>query len=424
MTPSDAWNTRPILTHVRDFARARRVGPTAMLGSLLLRAIAATDPNLVLPAIVGDVASLNMCLALVGPSGHGKGATESAARAATNIYEVDEYPIGSGEGLARTFATNADGEQSTRRAIFTASEVDGLAAIGARSGSTIMATIRQLYSGESIGAANSQKHTRLIVERHSYRACLSIGVQPEAAEPLLGDQRGTAQRMLWLPVGDPQAPEIKPPEPDRFQIARRELQPTERKVLRLPAEAVRDMEDHQLAKLRGEDVDPLDGHRMLTTAKIAAGFMLLDGRIHAVNVEDWHLAKGLMASSDATRRRIQSVTVEAARRANRARALAAADREDVIANRRVERAAKGVIARLGKQVGPTSRSELRRGLRSDLRPEFDAALALLLDRQQIVETTKGVVHVDSLSHPDNRSSEGVDNLSTWTTQTTKQRTPQ
>lgn len=406
---TDIWHSRPVLTHTLNFARARRVGPTAMLGSLLVRAIASTDPNLVLPPVVGDFASLNVCFAFVGPSGHGKGATEAAARAATDIPQMPELPIGSGEGLARTFAANDQGEQADRRAIFTASEVDGLAAIGSRTGSTLMATIRQLYSGEAIGAANAQKHTRLIVPRHGYRACLTVGVQPEAAAPLLADERGTAQRMVWLPVGDPDAPDTKPDEPAPFTIARHLTPVDDYTVLALPDEAVRAMEDHHLAKLRGEDVDPLDGHRMLTQAKVAAGFMILDGRTGRVTVEDWNLATRIMAISDQTRRRLSQVAVDNARKANRARAHATAERDETIMNSRVDRAANGILARLKKAGAPVRRSELRRSLRSDLRPEAETAFVRLIDANLIAPINEHeVVHVDTLSTSNNSRSEHVD----------------
>ena len=86
MTDADEfWNSRPVLDHILAFARARMVGPWALLGSLILRANASLDPNVVLPPTIGGVASLNTFVAFVGRSGHGKGATEAAARDATIV---------------------------------------------------------------------------------------------------------------------------------------------------------------------------------------------------------------------------------------------------------------------------------------------------------------------------------------------------
>ena len=111
----------------------------------------------------------------------------------------------------------------------------------------------------------------------------TIGAQPERCGPLIGDTAGTAQRMWWVPTADPDAPDIRPSEPDRWNIPRTLVPADRRTVLALPSEAVSAMDSHQLAKLRGDDdIDPLDGHTMLTRARIAAGLMVLDGRMYEV----------------------------------------------------------------------------------------------------------------------------------------------
>lgn len=410
----DVWESRPVLRHIRDTAHARRVGPLSLLGTVLLRAVAATEPDVVLPPVVGGYASLNLILAAVGRSGAGKGSTDAAARETTTLPLTEELPLGSGEGVARTFApppTGKDGEpirERTTRAIFTAAEVDTVAAVSSRQGSTLLPTIRSMWSGEALGAANAQAHTRVSVPAHSYRACLTIGVQPEAAGPLLTDTRGTAQRIVWLPVGDPDAPDVAPRCPEPFSV-RRHLPPVDgRLVLELPAVAEEAMHEHRLAVLRGEDVDPLDGHRMLTRAKLAAGFMILDGRLGEITAQDWELAGWLLRASDRTRADIERELAEARLRANTAKAHAAAERDDAVGERRVQRAASGIVARLTRTPAPITRSELRRSLRSDLRPEADAAFTLLLDAGTITETKTGVVHVDTLSTCDNPRSDIVD----------------
>ncbi|SCC02687.1 MULTISPECIES: hypothetical protein [unclassified Gordonia (in: high G+C Gram-positive bacteria)] len=379
------WESRPVLTHILAFARARMVGPWALLGSLILRANGSLDPTVVLPPTIGGVASLNTFVAFVGRSGHGKGATEAAARDATNLPLLPELPVGSGEGLARTFAVDGDGHRDTNRAMFTASEVDGLAALGSRQGATIMSALRQLYSGESIGGANAQKHTRLIVPAHSYRAVLSVGVQPERAAPLLSDLAGTAQRFLWLPVADPDAPDIRPAEPERWTVSRT-LVPADREVrLTLPTEAVQAMEEHHLRKLRDDpDINPLDGHQMLTRAKVAAAMMVLDGRMHTITVEDWDLAGVLMRVSDHTRARIEREAQAVARKVNEARALAAADRDEVIAARKVQRARAAILRWLEKD-GELATRDLRMRARSDWRDALTPALTELVSEGAVVE---------------------------------------
>src|SRR5690606_20898079 len=104
-TPApDFWRARPALTHILEFARARRAGPWAVLGVVLARVVAATEPNIVLPPVVGSAKSTNMFVALVGPSGGGKGAAEGAAADAVEFIGsnsvpvlIEEFPVGSGE---------------------------------------------------------------------------------------------------------------------------------------------------------------------------------------------------------------------------------------------------------------------------------------------------------------------------------------
>lgn len=416
-----------------------------MLASLTARAIASLDPNVVLPPTIGGFASLNLAVVYVGPSGFGKGATEAAARDATNLPSVPELPIGSGEGLARTFAANKEGQQEIRSAIFTASEIDGLAALGARSGATVMAVLRQAISGESIGSANAQSHTRVIVPAHGYRAVFTIGAQPERCGPLIGDTAGTAQRMWWVPTADPDAPDDRPAEPHRWTVPRTLVAADRRTILALPREATAAMDAHQLAKLRGEDgVNPLDGHAQLTRARIAAGLMVLDGRMHSISLEDWELAGILMHESDRVRARIAATLAESARKANRAKAHASAERDEVVAERRVQRAASGILARLDRIEGAVPRRALYRALRSDLRPDFAPALDRLLAAGSVRETDGGIEscgqpvhivhsrsevvsacphdestcphddtqcgHVDSTVDAENRRSDGVDSV--------------
>ncbi len=68
------WQERPVLEHLLTFARARMVSPWALLGVSLVRILAVVPPHVVLPALIGSHASLNTYVALVGPSGGGKGA--------------------------------------------------------------------------------------------------------------------------------------------------------------------------------------------------------------------------------------------------------------------------------------------------------------------------------------------------------------
>ncbi|MFE3441658.1 hypothetical protein ACFXNW_01345 [Nocardia sp. NPDC059180] len=394
------WCARPALDHIREFARARRAGPWAVLGVVLARTVAATEPNVLLPPIIGSAKSTNLFVALVGPSGGGKGAAEGAAADAIEYVGgeaksigIDEFPVGSGEGIARTFQPGSVDDKTDRRtrAMFTAAEVDTLAAIGSRQGSTLMAELRKVFMGEQVGFANANKHTRTAIPAHSYRACLTIGVQPLKAGPLLDDaDGGTPQRFLWLPVGDPDAPEQRPAEPKPLHVKVRSW--AARVELAVPDVARAAMDSHRLAVLRGEDVDPLDGHRMLTGLKVAAALAILDGR-EFITEDDWQLAGTVIRVSDRTRAGVQRVLTERARAANHARAVAKADEAGIIADRAEDREReriRGAILRCLERRGTVSRKDLRNTLKSSLRDRFDAELVDLLDAGSIVaisETT-------------------------------------
>ncbi len=280
------WSARPILGHALNVARARGVGPWALLGAALGRAVATIPPDIVLPGIVGSRMSLNLFVALVGPSGGGKGAAEAAATDAFRFAaDIDTVPLGSGEGVARTFrpvGTKPEDPNPVTAAIFTAPEIDTLAAIASRQGSSLSAELRKMYSGEQLGFGNAGKDTRVIVPAGSYRACLSIGVQPLRSQALLAAaDRGLPQRFLWLPTSDPDAPDEPPIDPGRWKVSR----PSWLRAIGIhvdlivPEVASKAIRTHRLAVLREDPgVDPLDGHSLLTRLKVAAALMALDGR--------------------------------------------------------------------------------------------------------------------------------------------------
>ncbi|UQE75940.1 hypothetical protein MYK68_04895 [Gordonia sp. PP30] len=408
---TEFWEARPVLRHVRNYARAEGAGPRAVLAGVLGNVIASTDPDIQLPG----GGSLNLCIAYVGASGAGKGRAERAAQGAVRLVhgdDVQRWSVGSGEGLATLFAVSRDGEQECRRAVIDVHEVDGLAALAKRQGATIMATIRQVWSGEPIGQLNAA--ARRYAPAHSYRAVFSVGVQPERAEALLGDRAGTAQRFLWVPVSDPDAPRHRPPLPAPVTIDVNGIGGT----IEIPDIAREALDEHRWHVLtESGEVDPLDGHALFSRLKVAAGFMLLDERTAAINAEDWELAGALMRQSARTRARIQNTISETMRRSNRAKAHAAAERDEVIGDRKLERAKSAVLRWIEKH-GQQTEGALSRRARSDWRSDVPAAIEALIDDQAIVKVADDSyalrVHVDPRSTSDNASSEYVDSGSTWT----------
>ncbi|MEZ0052112.1 hypothetical protein ABIA30_003124 [Mycobacterium sp. MAA66] len=406
MNTETFWTARTVLTHIHTFARARRRCPWAVLGVALVYANGVIPPAVALPPHVGGRGSLNLFVALTGPSGAGKGTSEAAARDAIQFQlhtgepvDLPEFPIGSGEGIARTFMPptptkkKAGEEDPPHReeiwtAVFSVPEIDTAAGLFARSGSTLESELRKVFSGEQLGFTNAQAHTRTRVPAHSYRAGLIFGVQPGRAGVLLdGAAGGTPQRMVWLPVLDADMPDERPDEPAPVVVRA----PKFSGDLPVPQIARDAIDAHQLAMHRGE-VEALDGHKLLVRLKVAAALMVLDGRdLPAISDDDWQLAGVVMEVSDETRAWVQRERSSASRAANRARALAIADRDDIVSDRKLQRVRKAIVRWLEK-AGEQSAADLRQKLKADLRGDFGAAVAELADDGVIckIEVKNGV----------------------------------
>ncbi|MCO4276716.1 bifunctional DNA primase/polymerase [Pseudarthrobacter sp. HLT3-5] len=318
----DFWNARPSLQLIRQAAIGRQVTPWPTLGAAAVMVLARISPDVVLPPIVGGVASLNSFVALVGPSGAGKGASEAVARDLLGLEpgELTTLPIGSGEGISKAFATK-DAKtgiqtQHETRVLFTASEVDTLTAINARGGSTTSATLRKMWSGEQLGAQNADNTRAVILDPHSYRACFITGVQPGRAEGLLNDaDGGTPQRFLWFPVLDPTLTDeewtstqwtgeiLSIGKPWDVHFGQTEIP--------LPESVIAGIKKRRADEVRGK-VAVMGGHAQLTRLKFAVALAIMDGREH-VDEEDWRLAGVVLEVSNRTRAWMQEQLAESQR---------------------------------------------------------------------------------------------------------------
>ncbi|OBK01710.1 hypothetical protein A5637_18610 [Mycolicibacterium fortuitum] len=387
---TEFWEQRESLRRIRDFSRMCMVGPWALLGGVMIRAIADVSPHVTIPAMVGGEASLNLFVGFVGRSGNGKGTSDSASRRYWPST-VGELPIGTGEGLAATFyrdPNNPDeAANAPEQAIFTASEVDTLNILGGRSGATLYPELRKLAMGETLGAQNASKDHRRIVPAHTYRACLSVGVQPERAGTLIGDTAGgTTQRFVWLPVIDPEAPDIPPTDVQPLKPAG---SPWSAGPIDLPRVVWHEVRAHRKRVLRGDpDVDPLDGHRNLTRVKVAAALALIEGN-DTVTEEDWHIAGDVMDMSDSTRQSVIAAIerewhseVASAARSNALRAALTGDEAiRLVADKILDRLASGSAAW----------SALRSGIAVSQREHFEAAIDLLqvAGHIEVADTSRG-----------------------------------
>ncbi len=348
---TEFWDQRPELRNIRWIAKQRRVNPWAVLGAVLAQVACRIGPHVVLPPIVGGVASLNLLVGLVGPSGLGKGAATAVAQEYMKYdgqYMVEE--IGSPQGIDSCFSESSQEGvvQFNDVALFTVPEIDTITGHGKQQGGSqlMMATIRKLYSGEMLGARYANKDLRRTVRAHCYRAAMICGIQPSRSAILLDDaDGGTPQRWLWMPVTDPEMRSRKeklkspwyhgsPPqvEYDVWIPEGEQRDPEKNKPLPVTAKsryeipvcqtAIDMILDIHEAKHRGE-AGALDTHAPLTRLKVAALLAFLDGRAE-VSEADWQLSMQVMWISNATRATCQTalaeVQVREARERGRARA--------------------------------------------------------------------------------------------------------
>ncbi|OQQ31071.1 hypothetical protein A6410_05460 [Prescottella equi] len=425
------WSARPELEQLRQFARSRRVGPWSMFGAVLARAMAVVPPNVVLPPLVGDYGSLNLFVAIAAKSGSGKGTSEKAAKAAllTNPVVHTATP-GSGEGILKEYAFKKGREQVDVRnsVLFSVPEIDSLAALKGRSGSTLMSELRKAWMGEQLGFSYAADEKKIPIKDHRYRMSMVVGVQPGRSQTLLDDaDGGTPQRFLWFPTTDPDRPRGDLPEnPGALKLPRwpggtlvtnnatvvtpsddgedvrisfdgcrmklsEEPDETDFQVLGVPRSAVEAIDAEVAAKLDGRDTDDLDSHGLLARLKVAAALMWLAGRTEAVTEADWELAGVVKAISDRTRAQVQQTLHAKAGEANRNRGRADGERAvaqaDALETAKVDRALH-LVRKHVQRAGTLTRKGGRKALRLELREYFDEAADRLI-QAGVVERIDG-----------------------------------
>ncbi|MBB0969478.1 hypothetical protein G6016_11010 [Dietzia aerolata] len=386
----DVFTMRADLARVLQLARARRVGPEALLALTITKVLAATEPTVTTDIGVGGRGSLNSLVALVGPSGAGKGVAETTATEQIIVQDHNGNPIptpvlpfGSGEGIASAYrprGTDPEEQHLRTRVIFSSSEIDKVTALSSRTGSTLSSTLREAFMGEMLGAQNATTENSNAVPRHTYRFAAVLGVQPRRSAALLGEQSGgTPQRVLWARVGDPQAPRRKPADPGPLRITLPRLDGDVQ--MNVHHEITADYDQIQQDRLHVDlDGDDIDGHTRLVQLKVAAALALMESRT-VIGVVDWEIAGMIVDRSTATRDEVQRILdadrkVEVVRRAEeRAEGnLHADDHREREARKRVR---DRIITVLSER-GETSSSDLYKAVRHNLREHFDPVITELI----------------------------------------------
>jgi hypothetical protein len=330
------WEKSDELRQVQRWAQERFITPWSLLGVGLLRALCSIPPAYVLPGIIGSVAQPNLFLGLVGESGTGKGIAE---RVAVELFLLQEparsdlYPgkPGSGEGIPKMFG-NYQGKVGVvfehTRALMSMPEVDSLKALFKRDSSTLSATLRELWSGETLGNDYSGTANKVLLRLNRYRACLVVGIQPERGGALFEDAAGgLPQRFVFVATQDPdiQMPTEATDDLEPIQLPNwdedtegwlhlmgREIDPGELIPLSVPAFVEAEVRARRELRMRGQS-GGLDGHRSLLQEKIALAFAVVHGHTHGFDPEHWEMAELLLAHSDTVRDKTLAALGEAAR---------------------------------------------------------------------------------------------------------------
>jgi len=409
------WERRPELGLINQYARSKYVAPWAVLGAVLARVIAAIEPNIQLPPTIGDAASLNLFVALVGRSGGGKDAAAGVAKRLLDVrfgrdpLLTDTVPLGSGEGMCHIYMKpppkltarrrkgqpDEDSEaiglaagpdepiQYRTRALVTIAEIDTLGALGQRQGSTLGGQLRQAWSGQQLGFYYATSEKRLLVPEHAYRMCIVAGVQPGRAGALLSEtDGGTPQRFLWLPAMDPTIVRDAPPTPAPLEWMPPVFSGGTAYIKE--CQTAVDMVIDAAVDRSNENADALDGHALLTRLKVAAALAALHGttpqRQCEITEEDWELSGVLMAVSDHTRASVQQHLAQAAREENRKKAVADGLRQvttqETIDDALMRRALKHLRDRIGDDW--VTNADMRKGAKSDIKKYLNDAVERLV----------------------------------------------
>lgn len=393
------WGTRPELRSIYQNSRRFLTAPWAMLGIALMRSLHSIPHNIHYRSSL-STAPLNSMLMLVGDSGGGKSLISRQVDEALPILyfgrpiRFDPIEPGSGEGIADAYAGVAEKDDpannisrgdllwwtKTHSAMFSFDEVGRLTTSGGRPDSILFEQIKQGVSGATIGRKlKGRLGTQL--PSGSYRMTVIVNAQPTRCEPFFTDSEvagGFPGRPIWMETRDPQAIS----EQDDSMVEPYVIKEIDWRQVDC-IEALPEMDAaHRYDRLRYHEGErpPLEGHDVLTRAKIAAALMRLNGRV-TLNEQDWDLAGMVLAKSKATRESVQERLVDVTRDQDKKRGQTMARQDAFAAEAAHALALRRVVSKLREyERAERPQGEWRRSLTSRDRDLYDEALAVLQGR--------------------------------------------
>jgi Bifunctional DNA primase/polymerase, N-terminal len=380
--PDSFWE-RPELAAIRAWAHARMRSADAVYAAVRARLCVLVPHGLTIDTGIAVPISLNSLIAVVGSSGAGKTTSAALGRTLVPIIRTDVYegPLGSGEGIVEIFyeyreEPNPTGKGTTKvkvktkdAALLLLDEGEALTRMAARSGNTILPTLRSAYSGELLGQSNARQETRRVLPAGSYRFVLLVGLQDLSAAELLADSAtGTPQRVVMFNANDPTIPaevvEASPPWPLSGPWMPAAI--TGGQTMGLALDVLTEVRERALAIQRGTLVlDTLDAHRDQNRLKEAAMLAILSGRLQ-VSGEDWRLAGMVLDASDSVRRWIMGRSAAAQQKIEDERTGVAVRRQRIAGRaldadaheRAVVGGARAMARRAARSAGSVTRRDL------------------------------------------------------------------
>ena len=324
----DIWGKTDVLAHVYTAARSGGRNPLAMLAVVVARVLHEVDPLIYLPGnrdgYIGGRAALNLGVALVGSSGQGKSFLKEESMALLGVEQEDLFPS-TGQGLIASYLKwNPELQENELvpdpRAFFYVDEIDNLGALAKDTGSTLFSEMRTMLTGGSTGSSNATKERQRKLPAGSYNFQLVAGVQPRRAGVLLeGQDAGTPQRFIWIPVLDKESAlpwEDRPEWPGSLEWSKDFMLAFEfgEPYVKYPRWLLDELKAYDY-KITQEDADGGEmskyGHQNLLRLKVAAGIAFLH---QSYIIEDLHveIADMILAVSRRTQRKCEKAVAEAA----------------------------------------------------------------------------------------------------------------
>lgn len=365
--PQEFWESRPVLSHIRDAAWAHMSSPDAVLSITFTRLSASIPPSVRIDTGIKRPMPLHHFGGLVGRSGAFKSAAMETADTAVDLVpgwssdpygcavtmteddkDNDDFPfhamLGTGQGVLENYwgtvdvevpvkPATAGGQPKTKtkpvrrqvrtNVMLSVDEGNGLAKAFADPNAILGETLRELWSGADSGQGNAKDENRRRVRRGKYTFALSAGFQLPVLARIFSTESvelGTPQRFVFAWTGAPDIPDEPVSDPGKLSVTI----PVDSITL-CPAllERVRAV---LLPLLRNAGTDDeTESQRLALVIRVAALLAILDCRTE-VGEEDWTLAetvaetsRAIIAHSRATVRR----KGKQARQAERASTLAA-----------------------------------------------------------------------------------------------------